>query len=162
MRERTITLGGFSKTYAMTGWRLGYVAAPPAITAAIRALKEIISICAPTPSQWAGVAALNGPQDCVDFFRSTYDERRRALMAALDDCGFSYGHPYGAFYIFANTSSTGLPAFNLAMRLLLEGRILVFPGTAFGEHWKNYMRLSLLQPTPHLLEALDRLRRVAG
>ena len=105
---------------------------------------------------------MNGPQDCVEFFRSTYDERRRALMSALDDCGFTYGHPYGAFYIFANTSSTGRPAFDLAMRLLLEGRILVFPGTAFGEHWKNYMRLSLLQPTPLLLEALDRLRRVAG
>ncbi len=162
MRERTITLNGFSKTYAMTGWRLGYVVAPPAITAAIRSLKDIISICAPTPSQWAGVAALNGPQDCVAYFRTTYDERRRALMGALDDCGFTYGHPYGAFYIFANTSSTGLPAFDLAMRLLTEGRVLVFPGTGFGERWKDYMRLSLLQPTPLLLEALDRMRRVAA
>lgn len=162
MRGRTITLNGFSKTYAMTGWRLGYVVAPPALTAAIRALKGIVSICAPLPSQWAGVAALEGPQDCVAYFRSTYDERRRALMAALDECGFTYGYPYGAFYIFANTASTGLPAFELARRLLEEGHVLVFPGTGFGENWKDYLRFSLLQPTPILLEALDRLRRVLG
>jgi aminotransferase len=162
MRGRTITLNGFSKTYAMTGWRLGYVVAPPALTTAIRALKGIVSICAPLPSQWAGVAALTGPQDCVAYFRSTYDERRRALMAALDECGFTYGYPKGAFYIFANTSTTGLPAFDLAHRLLLEGDVLVFPGTGFGENWKDYLRFSLLQPTPTLLEALDRLRRVLG
>jgi len=162
MRGRTITLNGFSKTYAMTGWRLGYVVAPPALTRAIRALKAMVSVCAPVPSQWAGVAAMEGPQDCVDFFRRSYDERRRALMAALDDCGFTYGYPRGAFYIFANTTSTGLPAFELSRRLLLEGKVLVFPGTAFGENWKHYLRFSLLQPTPVLLEALDRLRRVLG
>jgi aminotransferase len=162
MRGRTITLNGFSKTYAMTGWRLGYVVAPPALTRAIRALKGMVSVCAPVPSQWAGVAAMEGPQDCVDFFRTSYDERRRALMAALDDCGFTYGYPSGAFYIFANTTSTGLPAFELAHRLLVEGKVLVFPGTAFGENWKHYLRFSLLQPTPVLLEALDRLRRVLG
>jgi aminotransferase len=162
MRGRTITLNGFSKTYAMTGWRLGYVVAPPALTTAIRVLKGIVSICAPLPSQWAGVAALTGPQDCVAYFRNTYDERRRALMAALDECGFTYGYPKGAFYIFANTSTTGLAAFDLAHRLLLEGDVLVFPGTGFGENWKDYLRFSLLQPTPILLEALDRLRRVLG
>ena len=162
MRGRTITLNGFSKTYAMTGWRLGYVVAPPALTRAIRGLKGMVSVCAPVPSQWAGVAAMEGPQDCVEFFRTSYDERRRALMAALDDCGFTYGYPSGAFYIFANTTTTGLPAFELSRRLLLEGKVLVFPGTAFGENWKHYLRFSLLQPTPVLLEALDRLRRVLG
>ena len=162
MRGRTITLNGFSKTYAMTGWRLGYVVAPPALTTAIRSLKWTVSVCAPVPSQWAGVAAMEGPQDCVEFFRTSYDERRRALMSALDDCGFTYGYPRGAFYIFANTSSTGIPAFELAHRLLLEGRVLVFPGTGFGENWKDYLRFSLLQPTPILLEALNRLRRVLG
>lgn len=162
MRERTITLNGFSKTYAMTGWRLGYVVAPPAITRAIRALKGIVSICAPVPSQWAGIAALEGPQDCVAAFRASYDERRREVMRVLSASGFTYGHPYGAFYIFANTSATGIPAFELAKRLLLDGRVLVFPGTGFGEGWKDYLRFSLLQPTPLLLEALDRLRRVVG
>ena len=81
---------------------------------------------------------------------------------ALDECGFTYGYLKGAFYIFANTSTTGLAAFDLAQRLLQEGDVLVFPGTGFGENWKDYLRFSLLQPTPILLEALVRLRRVLG
>lgn len=160
MRERTITLNGFSKTYAMTGWRLGYVVAPPHLTRAIRALKQLVSIAAPAVSQWAGVAALEGPQACVEEFLATYTERRSALMAALSDAGFTYGHPYGAFYIFANTASTGLPAFTLSRKLLIEGKVLIFPGTGFGAAWGNYMRFSLLQPTPVLRDATERLRRV--
>jgi aminotransferase len=162
MRGRTITIGGFSKSYAMTGWRLGYVAAPAAITRAVRALKTLVSISAPAVSQWAGVAALTGPQECVADFRRTYDARRRALMAALDAMGFTYGHPYGAFYIFANVSGSGVPAFALAKRLLEEARVLIFPGTGFGAAWSDYFRFSLAQPTPVLLEAVARLRRVMG
>jgi len=160
MRGRTVTVNGFSKTYAMTGWRLGYVVAPAAITRAIRAIKETVSIAAPSLSQWAGVAALTGPQDCVTVMRTAYDERRQALMAALTDSGFTYGHPYGTFYIFANTARTGLPAFDLAVRLLTEARVLIFPGTGFGAAWANYLRFSLLQPTPILMEAINRLKRV--
>ncbi len=160
MRGRTITVSGFSKTYAMTGWRLGYVVAPLALTQAIRALKQSISIAAPTISQWAGVAALTGPQECVAAFRATYDERRRALMAALDGLGFTYGHPYGAFYIFANIASTGMPAFTLARKLLEEAHVLIFPGTGFGPAWSAYLRFSVLKPTPILLEAVKRVERV--
>jgi aminotransferase len=160
MRERTITLSGFSKTYAMTGWRLGYVVAPPALTQAIRAMKQSISIAAPAISQWAGVAALTGPQECVELFRTTYDARRRTLMPALDALGFTYGHPYGTFYIFVNIASTGMPAFALARKLLEEARVLIFPGTGFGAAWGDYLRFSLLQPTPVLLEAVSRLERV--
>ena len=160
MRGRTITLCGFSKTYAMTGWRLGYVIAPAALTRAIRALKQAISISAPTLSQWAGVAALNGPQECVRAFHAAYDARRRTLMPALDALGFTYGHPYGAFYIFVNTAATGIPAFTLARRLLEEARVLIFPGTGFGAAWGNYLRFSLLQPTPVLLDAVARMERV--
>ncbi len=160
MRERTITLNGFSKSYAMTGWRLGYVVAPPALTQAIRMLKQMVSIAAPAMSQWAGVAALNGPQACVAEMRETYDARRHALMGALTESGFTYGHPYGAFYIFANTASTGIPAFALSRKLLVDGHVLIFPGTGFGAAWGGYMRFSLLQPTDVLLEATARLRRV--
>jgi aminotransferase len=160
MRERTITLGGFSKTYAMTGWRLGYVVAPRALTEAIRALRQAISIAAPAISQWAGVAALNGPQECVEHFRATYNARRRVLMPALDALGFTYGHPYGTFYIFANIASTGIPAFTLARTLLEEAHVLIFPGTGFGAAWGDYLRFSLLQPTPVLLEAVARLESV--
>jgi aspartate aminotransferase len=160
IRDRLIMLDGWSKTYAMTGWRLGYVVAPPALTRAIRALKESISIAAPAISQWAGVAALNGPQECVDQFRATYDARRRVLMPALDALGFTYGHPYGTFYIFANIAATGMPAFTLARKLLEEAHVLIFPGTGFGAAWGDYLRFSLLQPTPVLLEAVARLERV--
>ncbi len=160
MRGRTITLNGFSKTYAMTGWRLGYVVAPPALTQAIRAMKQSISIAAPAIAQWAGIAALTGPQECVAEFRTIYDERRRALMPALDALGFTYGHPYGTFYIFANISTTGMPAFTLARKLLEEARVLIFPGTGFGPAWSDYVRFSVLQPTPVLLEAVARLGRV--
>jgi aminotransferase len=160
MRERTITLNGFSKTYAMTGWRLGYVVAPAALTQAIRAMKQSISIAAPAISQWAGVTALNGPQQCVEQFRAIYDARRHILMPALDRLGFTYGHPYGTFYIFANIASTGLPAFTLARKLLEEAQVLIFPGTGFGAAWGDYLRFSLLQPTPVLLEAVARLERV--
>jgi aminotransferase len=162
MRGRTITLGGFSKSYAMTGWRLGYVVAPAALTRAIRALKTLVSNSAPTISQWAGIAALAGPQECVEDFRTTFDARRRALMSALDAMGFTYGHPYGAFYIFANVSATGMPTFALARRLLEEARVLIFPGTGFGAAWGDYLRFSLAQPTPVLLEAVARLQRVMG
>jgi aminotransferase len=162
MRERTITLGGFSKSYAMTGWRLGYVVAPVALTRAIRALKAMVSITAPAISQWAGVAALDGPQECVETYRRTYDERRRALLPALDALGFTYGYPYGAFYVFVNIARTRMPAFALAKRLLEEARVLIFPGTGFGPNWGNYLRFSLLQPTPVLLDAVARLQRVLG
>ncbi len=160
MRERTITLNGFSKTYAMTGWRLGYAVAPATLTQAIRALKQSISITAPAISQWAGVAALNGSQECVDHFRATYDARRHVLMPALDALGFTYGHPYGTFYIFANIAATGMPAFALARKLLEEAHVLIFPGTGFGAAWGDYLRFSLLQPAPVLLEAVARLERV--
>jgi aminotransferase len=162
MRGRAITIGGFSKSYAMTGWRLGYIVAPAALTRAIRALKTLVSITAPAISQWAGVAALTGPQACVEAFRTTFDARRRALMSALDAMGFTYGHPYGAFYIFANVSATGMPAFALAKGLLEEARVLIFPGTGFGAAWGDYLRFSLAQPTPVLLEAVTRLQRVMG
>lgn len=160
MRERTITLYGFSKTYAMTGWRLGYLIAPPPLTAAIRALKALVSLSAPAVSQWAGLAALTGPQDCVAQFRAAYDARRRAVLPALDAIGLTYGHPYGTFYIFVNIASTGVPAFALAKRLLEEERVLLFPGTGFGPAWGDYVRFSLLQPLPVLMEAIARLGRV--
>src|SRR6185437_15618156 len=90
MRERTITLNGVSKSYAMTGWRIGYLVGPPEFISTVAALKDMVNVQAPTVSQWAAVAALNGPQDCVEQMRQIYAERRALLMAALDDMGFSY------------------------------------------------------------------------
>jgi aminotransferase len=158
MWERTITLNSISKTYAMTGWRIGYLAGPAAIFDAVAALKTMVNFQAPTVSQWAAIAAFNGPQDCVAEMREIYAARRRLLMDALDDMGFSYGEPRGGLYIWVNTTSTGMPAVELSSLFLDEG-VLLFPGTGFGENWGDYMRMTLLQPIEVLAEAVTRIKR---
>jgi aminotransferase len=158
MRERTITLNGASKTYAMTGWRIGYLAGPAPVVDAVAALKTMVNIQAPTVSQWAAVAALEGPQATVAEMRATYDERRRLLMDFLDEEGFSYGEPRGGLYVWVNTSAAGIPAIELSSRFLDEG-VLIFPGTGFGENWGDYMRMTLLQPIDVIAEAIGRMKR---
>jgi aminotransferase len=159
MRERTITLNGVSKTYAMTGWRIGYLAAPAELVWVASALKEMVNVQAPTVSQWAAVAALTGPQECVEEMRRTYAARRDLLMGALTEMGFTYGNPKGGLYIWANTASTGIDSTELSYMLLKEGGVLILPGTAFGEHWRDYMRMTLLQPIDVLGEVIDRMQR---
>jgi aminotransferase len=158
MWERTITLNSISKTYAMTGWRIGYLAGPAAIVDAVAALKTMVNIQAPTVSQWAAIAAFNGPQDCVAEMRAIYAARRRLLMDALDEMGFSYGEPRGGLYIWVNTTSSGMSAMELSSLFLDEG-VLLFPGTGFGENWGDYMRMTLLQPIDVLAEAVTRMKR---
>jgi aminotransferase len=158
MRDRTITLNGVSKSYAMTGWRIGYLTAPPEFIETVTALKDMVNVQAPTVSQWAATAALDGPQDCVEEMRAIYAERRELLMAALDDMGFSYGTPRGGLYIWANTASTGIESTELSYLFLKEGDVLIFPGTGFGDHWGNYMRMTLLQPKEVLAQAIDRMK----
>jgi aminotransferase len=157
MQERTITLNGLSKAYAMTGWRVGYIAAPAEFISAVASLKAMINVHAPTVSQWAAVAALEGPQDCVQEMRKLYAHRRRVLMDGLKEMGFSFGSSQGAFYIWANTSSTGLDAMRLSYLWLRDAGVMVFPGTGFGERWKDYMRFTLLQPDDVMLQALERM-----
>jgi aminotransferase len=157
MAERTITLNGFSKTYAMTGWRVGYIAAPVTFVRAVTRFKEVTNLAAPTPSQWGAHAALTGLQTTVDEFRAIYAERRALMKDALDEIGFTYGDPRGAFYVFANTRSTGMNATEFAYQLLERGRVLVFPGAGFGAAWEDYVRISLLQPKEKLVRALERL-----
>jgi aminotransferase len=162
MGSRTVTLNGFSKTYAMTGWRLGYLAGPPAIMRRVARLKSVCSGCAPVVSQWAGVAALCGPQDCVEDMRRIYERRRRIMLDSLDRMGMGYGYPSGAFYVFINTSSTGLDSEDLAYRLLRDAHVLAFPGTGFGPQWIGHMRVSYLAPEEVLAEAMQRVEGVLG
>jgi len=159
MAERTVTLNGVSKAYAMTGWRVGYVAGPAPAIAAMRTLKLAASRATSAVSQWAAHAALVGPQECITDFYRIYDERRRVMMAGLDEMGFVYGRPRGAFYVFPAASSTGLPAEELCHLLLKEGRVLIFPGTAFGESGSQYLRISFLAPKEQLQTALERMQR---
>lgn len=160
MRERTITLNGLSKAYAMTGWRVGYIAAPAEFIAAVSSLKAMINVHAPTVSQWAAVAALEGPQECVGAMRVTYARRRGLLTDALREFGFTFGEPQGAFYVWTNITASGMDATRFAYLLLRDAGVLVFPGTAFGEAWDGYMRFTLLQPEPVMMEAIDRMERV--
>lgn len=162
MRERTITVNGVSKSFAMTGFRVGYVAAPAHVIDAMARVKEIVNLCAPAISQWAAAAALDGPQEAVAEMRATYAARRRMLLAALDRMGFSYGAPKGALYIWANCATTGIPSTELSYFLLKEGGVLIFPGTGFGEQWTDYMRITLLQPIEVLEEAMHRMERVVA
>jgi aminotransferase len=160
MRERTITLNSVSKTYAMTGWRIGYLAAPAELIHTVTALKQMANVQAPTVSQWAAVAALDGPQACVEEMRATYDERRKRMMPALHDLGFTFGKTQGGLYIWANIRSSGLDGMTFAFALLQEGDVLVLPGTGFGESWGDYIRLTILQPAEVLEDVARRMAMV--
>ncbi len=160
MYERTITLGGFSKTYAMTGWRVGYVIAPRDFIATLTAVKAATTGPIAGVAQWAALAAATGPQEIVDEYREIYDRRRKMMMEGLRGLGFSYGEPQGAFFVYTDASSSGIQAFELSYLLLREGHVLIFPGTAFGDKWVDWLRISLLQPQDQLAEALERMAGV--
>jgi len=157
MKERTITLNGFSKTYAMTGWRVGYLAGPADLVEAITEPRHTLSINTSTPSQHAALAALTGPQDALHEMRNAYAERRAYLMTAFDDLGLSYGFPGGAFYLYTNVSSSGQGAADFCLRLLREGRVMIFPGAMFGDEQDAYVRVSYLQPMDRIREAVERI-----
>ena len=157
LRERTITLNGFSKTYSMTGWRVGYLAAPAELVSMLTEPRHTLSINTCTISQYAALAALTGPQEPVDAMIEEYAERRAWLMPALSEAGFSYGHPGGAFYIYTNISSSGLSSPLFCERLLQETGVMLFPGTMFGDTSTDYIRISYLQPLPLIQEAMQRI-----
>lgn len=157
MAERTITVNGFSKSYCMTGWRVGWVAGPVAVMREVARLKRLTSDAAPLVSQYAGIAALTGPQDVLVEYSAIYARRRRIVLDTLDRLGFSYGLPRGGFYVFLNGSSTGISAGELSLKLLREARVLIFPGTGFGPAWGDYMRLAWLAPEDRIAEAMARV-----
>ncbi len=157
MAERTITLDAFSKAYAMTGWRCGYVAAPANVIDAMARVKQFTTGPVATVSQWAGLAAMVGPQDCVSEYLKIYTERRAVLLDGLDRMGFAYGEPRGGLFVWADSSSTGIHAAELSYLLLKEGRVLIFPGTAFGEQWREYVRITMLEPIDTLEAAVERM-----
>ncbi len=161
MKERTITLNGFSKTYAMTGWRVGYLAAPLDFVDKVTEPRHTLSINTCTVSQHAALAALTGPQEPLTAMLDEYAARRDWLMPALTAAGFTYGHPGGAFYIYTNISSTGMPAPEFCERLLRETGVMLFPGTMFGDDSTDYIRISYLQPLPMIQEAMRRITAFA-
>ena len=161
MRERTIILSSFSKTYAMTGFRVGYLIGPSHFIQAATRLKASISGPCPLFSQYAALAALTGPQQGRKRILQTFSGRRAIMMKGLDSLDVPYGHPGGGFFMWADISRFGLPAGEFCRRLLLEAKVLMFPGTSFGERWKNYVRISILENEDRLAEAIGRIRSFA-
>jgi aspartate/methionine/tyrosine aminotransferase len=159
MRERTVTLSSVSKSYAMTGFRVGFLLGPSPFIRAARRLKSAVSGPTPLFSQLAALAAVDGPQDVVVAFRKTFEERLGVVAPALDRLGVPYGKPGGGFFLWADVSQFAENAETFCRKLLLDERVLIFPGTAFGEKWKAHVRISLLQPVPRLEEAVARLTR---
>ena len=159
MKERTVLINGFSKAYAMTGWRLGYAAAPEAILKQMLKIHQYAIMCAPTTSQYAAVEAMkNGDQD-VQMMRESYNQRRRYLLHAFEEMGISCFEPQGAFYTFPNIKRFGMTTDEFATRLLMEEKVAVVPGTAFGDCGEGFLRISYAYSLESLKKALDRIRR---
>ena len=157
MKERTIVINGFSKAFAMTGWRLGYALAPEAIASVMIKIHQFCIMCAPTTSQYAAIEALkNGDKD-VAIMKKSYDERRRYLFKRLTDMNMPAFEPLGAFYIFPNISRFGMSSEEFAEKLLKEQKLAVVPGTAFGNSGEGFIRISYAYSIDQLREALDRI-----
>lgn len=162
MKDRTITLSGFSKAYAMTGWRIGYLAGPRALIAPMSEVNHAFAISTAAVSQHAALAAMTGSQDCVEDMRQIYDGRRAAICAGLDAMGMGYAEPQGAFYVYANVASLGLgvTADVFCERLLAEGRVMMYPGKIYGDHTDDFVRMSMTQPVERIRLAMERMADV--
>jgi aminotransferase len=162
MSERTITVNGFSKAYAMTGWRVGYLAAPEWLMEPAIEIKHSISICTSPAMQAGALEALQHGEKDVKEMVTRYERRRDLIMEGLDRLGMTYGHPGGGMYVYANVSSTGLDAERFCYDLLKKEQVMIFPGTLFGDEGNQHVRITLLSPQKMIQEALDRMGRFIG
>lgn len=158
MRERTIVVDGFSKSYAMTGWRLGWAMGPRELMKSICKIHQFGIMCAPTTAQFAGIEAIRTGDDDIIHMRSQYDIRRRFLVSELRNMGLECFEPHGAFYVFPSIKSTGLTSEEFCNRLLQEQHVAVIPGDAFGESGEGHVRISYSYSMAHLREACSRMR----
>ncbi|HMA33830.1 MAG TPA: aminotransferase class I/II-fold pyridoxal phosphate-dependent enzyme [Chloroflexia bacterium] len=156
---RTLLLGGFSKSYAMTGWRIGYVAAPADLLAAMRKIHQYIIMSAPTTAQEAAVVALQTGEPDVEAMRAEYDRRRRTIVAGFNSLGLTCFEPRGAFYAFPSIAATGLSDAEFSERLLTEEHVAMVPGSAFGESGRGFVRASYATALPKIEQALERTGR---
>ncbi len=157
MKERTVLINGFSKAFAMTGWRLGYATAPAVIMKQMTKIHQFAIMCAPTNSQYAAVEALrNGDKD-VEEMRESYDQRRRYLMHAFKEMGLECFEPFGAFYMFPSIKKFGMTSDEFANKLLQEEKVAVVPGTAFGACGEGFLRISYAYSIENLKIALERM-----
>ena len=159
MKERTILINGFSKAYAMTGWRLGYACGPKDIIKQMTKIHQFAIMCAPTTSQYAAVTALKKGDEAVEQMRLSYNQRRRFLMNALKEMGLDCFEPYGAFYVFPCIKEFSMTSEEFATKLLMEEKVAVVPGTAFGDCGEGFLRISYAYSLENLKEAVARIHK---
>ena len=159
MKERTVVVNGFSKAYAMTGWRLGFACGPQEIISQMVKIHQYAIMCAPTTSQYAAVEALINGDDDVRMMRESYNERRRFVLHMLSEMGIPCFEPMGAFYVFPCIKEFGLSSEEFATRLLEEEKVAIVPGTAFGDSGEGFLRISYAYSIDNLRKALTRLSR---
>jgi aspartate/methionine/tyrosine aminotransferase len=163
MRERTLTVNGFSKAYAMDGWRLGYVAAPKELIAVLIRVHQYTTVCATTFIQRGAVAAYRGPQDCVAEMVAEFDRRRQYLIPALNEIeGISCVRPQGAFYAFPSIRATGKSSAEIGDFLLEEAKVALVPGSAFGQYGEGYLRIAYSNSLANIQEAVERIKTALG
>ena len=156
--ERTVVVNGFSKAFAMTGWRLGYACGPAPLISVMTKLHQNCIMCAPTTSQYAAVVAMRECDDEIERMRREYDMRRRLLVKRLNEMGLACFEPKGAFYVFPSVQATGLSSEAFCEALLYAQKVAVVPGTAFGDSGEGFVRISYAYSVNHLTEALDRIQ----
>ena len=161
MQKRTILLGGFSKAYAMTGWRIGYAAAPAEILGAMRKVHQYTIMSAPTTAQFAALEALRRGEEAVQEMRARYDRRRRLIVDGLNSIGLTCFEPKGAFYAFPSIAATGMSDEEFSERLLMEEKVACVPGSAFGSCGAGHVRCSYATAYEQIEEALERMARFA-
>ena len=159
MKERTILINGFSKTYSMTGWRLGYVCAEPEVTAQLTKLHQYAIMCAPTTSQFAAIEAIRNGDEDVRLMREEYNYRRKFIVNGFNKLGLTCFEPLGAFYCFPCIKSTGMSSEDFCNNLLKEGKVAIVPGGAFGESGEGFVRVSYAYSIDHIKKALDAIGR---
>ena len=157
LKERTVLIGGFSKSHSMTGWRLGFAAGPAPLIKEITKIHQYAIMCAPTTSQYAAIEALRSCDSEVERMREEYDDRRRIIVDGFNKLGLTCREPRGAFYAFPSIKSTGLSSEEFCEKLLLRERVALVPGTAFGESGEGFVRASYCYSIDHIKEALARI-----
>lgn len=157
MRERTVVVGGLSKAYAMTGWRLGYTLAPAYLTRQMAKIHQYGIMCAPTTSQYAAIEALRNGDGDIEMMKAEYRARRNLIVSRLRDMGIDCFMPEGAFYVFPEIGKFGLSSDEFCERLLYEKRVAIVPGTAFGEYGEGFARLSYAYSVRHIEQAMERM-----
>ena len=157
MKERCIVVNGFSKAYSMTGWRLGFVCAPPEITKQMLKIHQFAIMCAPTTSQFAAVEAVKNGDSDIEMMRAEYDRRRKFIVEGLQEIGIPCLEPNGAFYVFPDVSGFGMTSDEFCEKLLNDGKVAIVPGSAFGQGGEGYARISYAYSVKHIAGALERM-----